>query len=277
MKEKDVLASMSKYVHDVHSKIAIHSARNLENIVMDDTKRERESKYFGIGLVNRRSRQIALRGNVNYDKWCIIYLGSNEDDVRNIVDSMESDLTANRKMPGYLYNLEFPEPRTAVLDGTTSITPGQYTLAISGVKGIIESRISQPFIVDIEIGQYLTMQFPKVPSSKSAFDAYNVYIVDGSILKRVAQLIHIDRKNNLRGNFMSLAPESPEVVYNESDISLIPYKKIQVNDIMTEVKEKKMEDGYWCGYVLLDVHTFGIYKDVNEFLIGNIQFNVYAE
>ena len=282
MRELDVLASICKYITDAYHGIPIESARNVEEISVGTDGKSRDSKYFGVGLVRRKSMNLGLRAYIESDRWIIIYLGENENNVRDIIDTLRTDFIDDKKIIGYLHDYKFPVPRLVQLDSlknmSTPITIGEYTLGFTGIRTYEnedqESKLSEEVRVNItEATRYLTIQFPKIPPSVTVFNKYNIYVKDGNDWQRVKQVTQDRLGTNLRIDVHSLLPEIPSVLYNNNELSLVVYKNIQVIETYSEIFENTKEDGFWRGIVLLDLQSPGMLRDKNSWLIRKITVN----
>ena len=283
MREVDVLASLSKYIHEIVNDVAVHSARKLSTVIKDDITRKRTSKYFGIGKIDRSTTQMGFKGFIDNDRWVVVYLGKDEADVRRIVDELGNNLMERKTIIGYLYDMSFPVFRVTLIEDINKVPvpTGTYEIAVSGIRtfnGIQEeTKISESISVVVPDNNYIIIQFPKIPISESVFDHYNVYVKDNNLWKRVGQVKHEKRTLNLKTSINSLLPENPEVVYNESALSLVPFKNIQILAVSTQVREKPNDDDFWVGHMVIDLFSFGYMQDKNEPILGRITINLLPE
>ena len=282
MRQSDTIASIQKYIHDNYPDVSVLTSRSLQNVRMDDALRKRTDKYFGVGLVHRTDIPVGGVPFLDNDRWCILYSGKDEDDVRDVISDIQNDLSEKNRILGYLYEYTFQNPRINIITDSVAvpnqeyITPENYTLAFSGVRNInsieYESELYKHGEITIPADSYLNMQFPKVPAKVTIFDKYNVYIQQNDDYIKVAEINQIDKSCNQIGIVRSLEPIVPNENPNSS--KLIPYKKMQVISTYSEMDENPLEDGFWSGFVLLYLQTPGMLKDSNDRLFGSISTRI---
>ena len=289
MKEKDVLASISKYLHDTYESVPVTSSRYLPEVEKNAKLRKRISKYFGVGKVRGYSKQIATRIFRNYDRWLIIYMGKDEQDVRDTVDELSLKMTHEKHILGHFYNMEYPtpliyddddDPSWGIFKFTGQYVPSQSSYSIS--KSSSEVQLHRPDT------NSLTIQFPKVPKAVSIFDTYAVWKKEQSGVdsngdpvyryRLIKEFPHEKKHVNLKVNLTDadvnpVPPEVPKDVFlpDEDEISLIPYKQMEIMRVYSETMESTIEDGFWKGVVLFDIETPSpILEDENKPLIGKV-------
>ena len=286
MREEDVLASVSVFIHDTFSTmgkenhVPIDSARNLEEIIMDDQKRVRGNPYFGVGLVRRQTKLMATRIFYDFDRWVIIYLGEEEKDVRKKLDILSRKLITDKRILGYFHNYIYDSPRIYCSEPETDI-PETHTLAFTAIREITNDPIPYETLLseDIEIkldpnyfdSNTIKIQFPKVPAVSTIFNKYKMWLKDGDEYKYVSEWEQGNRDINLRIELSDMSDiQATDVIYVDPEEidCIIPYRYMEVRDAYTDMSEDRLEDKFWKGVVLLDIESPLVLLDENEPVIN---------
>ena len=280
MREQDVLASISRYIHNQYDHVPINSSRRLEAVEANEKSRKRDTEYFGVGLIRRRNKQIALQLFYDYDRWVVVYLGKDEESTRKTISSLATKIRQSKKILGYFHNYEYESPLIFPVEIQEGETTESHIFAFTGVRIIdnIEYETRKSEDVDVTVPenyferddpiQYI--QFPKVPAQKTIFDKYKVYLKRGNenIYDFVAEFEHLEQARNLKVAISSIDVQSEQ--YEEEEESLIPYRYIQVKDIYTEISENPRQDGFWKGAMLFDIESPLVLADENAPIIRRV-------
>ena len=287
MRQSDVLASIDKYLHDKYDNIPIYSSRNLEEIQRNEKLRQRLDSYFGVGLIDRNNIIIGPASFIDRDRWAIVYAGKDEDNVRDTIDDLTDSLNFNNNVTGYLYNYSFPVPKVRVVEDTSSIiVAGEYDIAFTATKPNLnpdnppyETKISKPFSLrgenELHGANSINIQFPKLPIAQTTFTGYNVYIrtEDNDNWMKIGSFEHQDRKYNLAVVITSFDIEEG----NPPEFSLIPYKNMMVLKVAADISENYLEDGFWSGYVMIEVQSPDFREDPNDFILDSLGVTLRAK
>ena len=282
MRQQDILASICRYVNSLYPIYDILTSRNLREVRTNQLARERSDKYFDVFLYRRMNISLGNRGFIDHDRWTICYFGSDENDVREVISNIGSLLSDNNVLPSYLYEFKFPPVRITLIEETNLsndvITPGDYNISVEGIrylKGIeYKTLLSEPQAIKVPNDNYIVMQFPKLPIYKTVFDSYNIYVEDGDSYKGFATVIQRDKSCNEVVLIRSLTLKNNAVSYVKIEDSLIPYRSSQIISVSGEMDENALEDGFWSGYIMLEVHSPGMVKDSNDMVVGSIGISV---
>ena len=85
---------------------------------------------------------------------------------------------------------------------------------------------------------------------------------------------HQKRQYNLAvtiDSFESISDEPP------SNFLLMPYKNMMVLKVAGDVSENYLEDGFWSGYVMIEVKNTGLREDPNYTLLGSLEVNTQVK
>ena len=178
---------------------------------------------------------------------------------------------------GYLYNYAFPEPNIRIFEETdpneNTITPDTYEIAITGVKGANETKINESVELTIAANHYALLQFPKLPIYKSMFDSYNVYVKSNTNWLKIDNYEHEQKDCNLLVKLNSFDALVPNEMYQNNEF-LVPFANMMVLKSYVDMDENYLEDGFWCGYVMLDIQNPGFAEDPNQPLLGRVVVTV---
>lgn len=282
MRQQDVLASICKYVNNLYPNYDILTSRNLREVKANQLARERIDQYFDIFLYRRMNIAIGTRGFIDHDRWTICYFGTKEEEVREVITSIGTLLSDDSVMPTYLYNFNFPEVRmTLVNEDTPSngvITPGQYNISVEGLRysrGVEhKTLLSLPQTITVPENNYIVMQFPKLPVYKTVFKRYNIYVESDEGFRGLATVVHRDATCNEVVIIRSLSVDDSDALYVMSGESLIPYRSSQVMGVSGEIDENALEDGFWSGYLMIELHSPGMARDPNDMVVGSIGIGI---